>query len=309
MLADLKTTHYAGTLANFKKYLSGIRNASPRTIQSYSDDLVPYLRMLEDDGMTQLSGVTRETIRRFALKLYEHGYSRASIARKLSALRTFYRYLENEGIASADIVRRIPSPKQGRRLPDFLTIEQAAHLLETPDPGTPAGLRDRAILEFFYGAGLRVSELASLKAEDLDLEGRQARVWGKGSKQRLAFFGDACRNALQDYLGSGRPRLLGSHTSDALFLNARGGPLTTRGMQFILNKCATLAGLQNVHPHTLRHSFATHLLDGGADLRAVQELLGHARLTTTQIYTHVTQTQARKVYEKAHPGMKRGIAS
>jgi integrase/recombinase XerC len=306
---DLKMTTFATTLTDFQKYLSGIRNASPRTIQSYSDDLVPYLRMLDEDGVTRLADVSREDIRRFALKLYEHGYSRASIARKLSALRTFYRYLENEGIASADIVRRIPSPKQGRKLPDFLTIEQAAHLLDTPDPTTPAGLRDRAILELFYGAGLRVSELASLKQADLDMDQREARVWGKGAKQRLAFFGDTCKGALSDYLIHARPRLLGNHKTEALFLNARGGPLTTRGIQFILNKCAVLAGLQNVHPHTLRHSFATHLLDGGADLRAVQELLGHARLTTTQIYTHVTQTQARKVYERAHPGMRRGLSA
>jgi site-specific recombinase XerD len=251
------------------------------------------------------------------------GAARTSIARRLSAVRSFWRFLAREGvIKQPEVVTKVPSPKLGRRLPPFLTQRDAERLLDAPSldkssskADAPAkqtleralALRDRAILELAYGAGLRVSEVSSLDLAGLNIKGRIARVWGKRSKQRETLFGEPCAAALEAYLKDGRPHLLQpSSPPAAVFLNHHGGRLTTRGIELLLRKWADAAGLHpGVHPHTLRHSFATHLLDGGADLRAVQEMLGHASVATTEIYTHVTQAQMAQVYARAHPGMDR----
>ena len=196
------------------------------------------------------------------------------------------------------------SPKLDRRLPSFLSIEQVVKLLEAPDLATPQGLRDRALLELLYASGLRVSELVSLNLEQVNLNTNEIRVRGKGAKERLVLIGKPAAEALSTYLSQGRPKLFGAkiRMTNALFINRYGERLIERGVQRILEKYANIAGIdKRVHPHLLRHTFATHLLDGGADLRVVQELLGHADLSSTQIYTHVTKSQARKVYLAAHP--------
>jgi integrase/recombinase XerC len=225
-----------------------------------------------------------------------------SIARKLSAIRSFYRYLSREGILPANPLEKASSPKLDKRLPSFLTVEETVRLLEAPDLSTPPGQRDRALLELLYAAGIRVSELVNLNLEQVNLDASEIRVWGKGSKERVVLIGEPAAQALNTYLSQGRPELLSKKISRALFLNRYGERLPARRVQKILARYASLAGIdKRVHPHILRHTFATHLLDGGADLRVVQELLGHAQLSSTQVYTHVSQSQARKIYLSSHP--------
>ena len=297
----------AGKLLNsFIYYLEVERNASRFTVRNYSGDIAHFLDFLEKEGIDPLGGVDRLTLRQYLTQLLEQGFVKVSISRKLSALRAFYRYLLREGVISENPLARTSSPKLEKRLPSFLTIEEMKRLLETPDTTTPQGMRDRALLELLYASGLRVSELVGLDLHQVDLRERQTRVWGKGSKERMALMGRPAAAALSLYLRQGRPQLSGNGKSDALFLNRYGRRLAERRVQFIVQKYAEEAGLEKrIHPHLLRHTFATHLLDGGADLRVVQELLGHASLSSTQIYTHVTQRQARRVYLAAHP-MARG---
>lgn len=293
-------------------YLKAERNASPYTVRNYSSDLVGnykrgskkgFFQFLKLKQIDSLEKVDKQVLRDYLAYLAEQGIAKASIARKLSAIRSFYRYLVREGILAKNPLEQTASPKLDRRLPSFLTVEETVRLLKAPDLTTPQGQRDRAIIELFYAAGLRVSELVNLNLEQVHIDTREIRVWGKGSKERMVLMGEPAAGALTNYIGQGRLRLQGEKGDrGALFLNNRGRRLTERMVQKILSKYARLASInKRVHPHLLRHTFATHLLDGGADLRVVQELLGHANLATTQIYTHVTQSQARKVYLSAHP--------
>ena len=290
------------------RYLEAERNASPYTVRNYTTDLCGsknikgFFTFLKQRGVGSLGAVDRASLRDYMTYLVEQGLVKASIARKLSAIRSFYRYLLREGIVSTSPVATTSSPKLDRRLPSFLTIEEVERLLKAPDLSTPQGQRDRALMELLYASGLRVSELVSLNLEQINLDTNEIRVWGKGSKERVVLMGKPAAEALRNYLSQGRAKLLGAKRSNALFLNRYGQRLIERRVQRILQGYAKRAGLnKRVHPHMLRHTFATHLLDGGADLRVVQELLGHARLSSTQIYTHVTKSQARKVYLSAHP--------
>jgi len=286
----------------YVNYLEAERNASPYTVRNYTTDLLGFFHFLRDRDIDSLKDVDRHVLRDYLSYLMEKGFVKASIARKLSAIRSFYRYLLREEIISVSPVADTSSPKLDRRLPSFLTIEEVKRLLEAPDLSTPQGLRDRALLELLYASGLRVSELVSLNLEQVNLDTNEVRVWGKGSKERIVLMGQPAARALSTYLTRGRPELLGKKGTSALFLNRYGGRLIERRVQRILEKYAGVAGIgRRVHPHMLRHTFATHLLDGGADLRVVQELLGHASLSSTQIYTHVSQSQAKKVYLSAHP--------
>ncbi len=285
-------------------YLEAERNASPYTVRNYTTDLLDFFQFLRDKGIGSLTEVDRHILRSYLSHLLERGIVKASIARKLSAIRSFYRYLLREGMVATSPVATTSSPKLDKRLPSFLTIEEIRRLLEAPDLSTPQGQRDRAWLELLYAAGLRVSELARLDLGQVNLDTREIRVWGKGSKERMVLVGKPAAEALTTYLRQGRPKLFGTkiRMTNALFINRYGGRLTERSIQIILEEYAGKAGIsKRVHPHMLRHTFATHLLDGGADLRVVQELLGHASLSSTQIYTHVTKSQARKVYLSAHP--------
>ncbi|MBA7484885.1 Tyrosine recombinase XerC [subsurface metagenome] len=283
-------------------YLEVERNASPYTVRNYTADLLGFFQFLRDKKVDSLREVDRYTLRDYLSQLMEQGFVKASIARKLSAIRAFYRYLLREEIISTSPVATTSSPKLDKRLPTFLTTEEIKRLLEAPDPSTPQGQRDQALMELLYASGLRVSELVKLNLEQVNLDSHEIRVWGKGSKERVVLMGEPAARALSAYLSQGRPKFLGKKRSDALFLNRYGGRLTERMVQINLARYASSAGIgKRVHPHMLRHTFATHLLDGGADLRVVQELLGHANLSSTQIYTHVTKSQAKKVYLSAHP--------
>lgn len=311
-------------LQDFAAFLEYERGASRYTLRNYMGDVGLFLQFLADEDVKQLPNATRDHAQRWIYELTMDGSARSSIARRLSALRSFWRFLAREGvIENPETITKTPSLKIGRRLPDLLSERDAERLVHAPlrfaesiDASTvdrrmalqrALALRDHAILELAYGAGLRVAEIASLDLAGLDLRNRVARVWGKRSKQRETLFGEPCRQALSMYLNDARPLLAGGiRTRAAVFLNSRGGRLTTRGIELSLKKWARAEGLpEDIHPHTLRHSFATHMLDGGADLRLVQEMLGHASVATTEIYTHVSQAQMAQAYARAHPGMNR----
>jgi len=295
----------------FNKYIQYLeleRNVSAYTVRNYTTDLYGskkikgFFTFLKEKGVSSLGEVDRTVLRDYLGYLVGQGIVKASIARKLSAIRSFYRYLVREGILKTSPIERTSSPKLDKRLPSFLTLHEVERLLNAPDLSTPQGQRDRALLELLYASGLRVSELVNLDLSQINLGTSEIRVWGKGSKERVALMGKPATEALQNYLSQGRPKLLGGKKGNALFINRYGQRLPDRRVQKILEDYAKKAGIEKrVHPHMLRHTFATHLLDGGADLRVVQELLGHARLSSTQIYTHVTKSQARKVYLSAHP--------
>jgi len=293
-------------------YLEAERNASPYTVRNYSNDLLGNYKRGTEKGFFQflklrkidfIDKVDKQVIRDFLSYLIEQGIAKGSITRKLSAIRSFYHYLVREGILNNNPIEQVSSPKRDRRLPSFLTVEETIRLLKSPDLGTPQGLRDRCLMELIYATGLRVSELDNLGIEQVNLDTHEIKVCGKGSKERVVLIGEPAAIALINYLKNARPLLLSNKVNNNnLFLNNKGDRISERMIQKILSKYARLAGIEKrVHPHLLRHTFATHLLDGGADLRVVQELLGHSNLSTTQIYTHVTQSRARKVYLSAHP--------
>ncbi|MCS7206676.1 MAG: tyrosine recombinase XerC [Dehalococcoidia bacterium] len=304
----------------YAEYLVAQRGLAPRTRRNYLNDLAPFWTLLEREDVKEWEQVNLPLLRRYLHwlmseakpvqvggRIRRFGYAPRSIARQVSALRSFFRFLHRRGHIPQNPTAYLARLKLGRTLPQVLDSVQAHHIVEEAKGTTPLALRDRALLELLYGAGLRVSEAAGLRLQDVDLARRQVRVWGKGSKQRIAFFGVPAQQALARYLQEGRPALKGDQTCDALFLNRWGQPLSVRWMEVVVKRWAVRAGVDGwVHPHTLRHSFATHLLEGGADLRAVQELLGHASPTTTQIYTHISQPETRRVYLASHPRARRG---
>ena len=296
-------------------YLEAERHVSPYTVRNYTSDLLGnrkrgsekgFFQFLAKNRVESLDKVNKQILREYLAYLMELGVVKASITRKLSAIRSFYRYLLREGFMDSNPLEMSFSPRRDKRLPDFLTVNETNKLLNAPDLSTPNGLRDRAIMELIYAAGLRISELAAMESGQIDLDSYEIRVMGKGSKERMVLIGEPAARAISNYLENGRPLLLGEAVDHgALFLNNKGGRLSERYVQKMLIRYAEIAGIdKKVHPHMLRHTFATHMLDGGADLRVVQELLGHSNLSTTQIYTHVTQSQARKVYLSAHPMAK-----
>ena len=301
---------------DYERYVGVERGLSPRTTETYAYHVRAFLDFLDAQGVTDLAQVDRVLLRRHVAAVRgqrpdcRRGLSVAGVALKLSAIRSFFRYLVRRGVVPGNglWVKRSReakslAPKLEKRLPSFLSAQDVARLLAAPDLLTPYGLRDAALLELIYASGLRVSEAVGLDLSSVDLAVRDVRVWGKGSKERIVLMGVPAVHALQRYLRDARPALCGKRPVDALFLNRYGKRLSPRFVQLIVKDCAARAGLdpERVHTHTLRHSFATHLLDGGADLRVVQELLGHSSPSTTQIYTHITQVQARKVYLQAHP--------
>ena len=289
-------------LDQFLTYLRVGRNASPYTIKNYGNDIGQFLDYCRAQGVSSLAQVDRSLLRSYLAELDAAGYVKASIARRVSELRSFGDFLMREQVLERNPFRMISAPRIPKRLPQYLTVAEVEALLAAPATSTPLGLRDRAIIEVLYAAGLRVSELVGIDAADVDLAQAQVRVMGKGGKERIGLLGRAAVRAVQAYLEAGRPTLLERRPTNALWLNHRGGRLTVRGVALVLRKAGMQAGIRTpVSPHVLRHTFATHLLDGGADLRVVQELLGHANLATTQIYTHVSQSRAREVYARAHP--------
>ncbi len=287
-----------------KRYLTSLeqKNASPYTIKNYGTDIAQFLDYCAEQGQTTLADINRQLLRSYLAELFEAEYARASIARRVFELRAFGDYLVRARAWEQNVFRQVYAPRLPRRLPHYLTPEEVALLLAVPDTGTPKGLRDRAILETLYASGVRVSELAGLNLDDVRLGTGEMRVIGKGDKERFALLGRPAVVALRAYLEVGRPEQAGKRPSNALFLNRFGGRLSARSVGEIARQTGVAAGIeQTVTPHLLRHTFATHLLSGGADLRVVQELLGHSNVATTQIYTHVTPRHAREVYLRAHP--------
>ncbi len=289
-------------LNNYTRYLEVERHASPYTVRNYIHDLRHFLEFLNMENVATLEDVDRKLLRRYIASLQEQGFEKSSLSRKLSALRSFYFYLMQRNFTSSNPLLTVSSPKLEKRLPSFLSSDEVVRLLEAPDSTTPQGQRDQAMLELLYASGLRVSEIVGLDLGNVNIEAHEVRVWGKGSKERMVLIGKPAATALERYINEGRRELQGNSSTNALFINRYGRRLSARFLQKAISRYAIAAGLgKRVFPHMVRHSFATHLLDGGADLRVVQELLGHANLATTQIYTHVTQSQARKVYLAAHP--------
>ena len=290
---------------SFLNYLKVERNASPLTMKSYGDDLIHLQEFFEEQHghIPEPSDVNVSQLRTYVAYLHECGYARATVARRLACLRSFFRFCNREGICETNPAKPLRTPRAGRKLPHFLTTDEVGRLLSTPPANKNDGLRDRAILETMYSAGLRVAELVSLNLSDLDRASGIVRVLGKGRKERVAPIGSFALKALAAWLDVRKPDTTASAAEqDALFLNRFGKRLTTRSIGRMLENHIKIAGLSiQTSPHTLRHSFATHLLDGGADLRSVQELLGHKSLTTTQIYTHVSTRRLKEAYEAAHP--------
>lgn len=288
----------------FLTHLKVGKNYSLNTFESYGLDLGEFLQFLEEEGITGFNQVDHLLIRKYLTRLKNKPLAKSSISRKLACIRSFFKFLCREGYLGNNPVLGVASPKRDKRLPQFLYQNEITALLEQPDPATPLGIRDRAILELFYSSGLRLQELAGLTLADLDLSRGYLKVFGKGAKERLVPLGGAAGRALQSYLTEVRPRLAAvSRTgSKHVFLNYRGTELSGRSIERLLDKyLKEMAFNRKISPHALRHTFATHLLENGADLRVVQELLGHVDISTTQIYTHLTKERVRAVYLRSHP--------
>ena len=279
---------------------------APRTVDAYRRDLEHFARFLGSAP----SRATTEELERYLAQQRADGLSGATIARRIAALRSLYRHLMLLGARADNPAAELSAPRRVRRLPRTLSPSEAERLIDAANGTTPRSLRDSAIVELLYGAGLRVSELVSLERGSVDLDQRIVRALGKGSKERIVPVGRRAAEALRRYLSRGRPYLERRQRPE-LFLNAKGGPLTRSGVFLILRRLAEKAGLEpgRVHPHLLRHSFATHLLEGGADLRSVQEMLGHADLATTELYTHVSDKRRRELYFQAHPHARRRLGA
>lgn len=289
-------------LERFHEYLGLEEGDSPRTLEAYGRDLSRLAEWATMKGVPSPSPLTPQLLREFVYHLKDIGLSPASIRRSVSAIRTYFKFLVGEGQLQADPSERLEAPKKWRTLPEVLSVQEVSRLLGSVSIDERLAFRDRALLELAYGAGLRVSEWIGLGTQDVLLEDGVARVFGKGSKERLVPIGRAAIGAVGMYVRELRPRLEKGEGKGRLFLNARGRPLSRMGAWKILRKYVDLAGItKHVSPHTLRHSFATHLLEGGADLRAVQEMLGHADISTTQIYTHVDREYLRSVHKQFHP--------
>lgn len=299
-------------VVEFMNYLSAERGFSDNTRQAYRNDLTQFIKFVE--GKIKKRGlvprwelVNRDIVMSHVLDLKDRNYAATTAARKVAALRSFFKFLVNEGIVKNNPLEDLGSPKTGRTLPHPITVDQVRALLQQTEKGdTLESKRDRAMIHLLYATGMRVSEMMALNTDNVDTVEGFVRCFGKGSKERIIPVHQVAAEAIKNYLEEARPRLVTGGKEKALFVNVRGTRLTRQGFWQILKSYAKKAGLgTRISPHTLRHSFATHMLGGGADLRSVQELLGHANIATTQIYTHLTSEHIRNVYDKAHPRAKK----
>ena len=289
-------------ILQFLNYLSVEKGLSRNTLESYGRDLGKYALFLEGRGLSSPRESTRSDMRDFVGRLRSDGLSTASAARAIAAVRGLHRFLLSEKLTSHDPTEALESPRRGRRLPDVLSGTEVESLLAAPAGDGPERVRDRAMLETLYAAGLRVSELIGLRGSDIEFEAGYLSAFGKGSKQRLVPLGEGALASLREYVASARPLLLKGRDSAALFVTRRGGGMTRQGFWKIIKKYATIAGIKkDISPHSLRHSFATHLIEHGADLRSVQMMLGHSDISTTQIYTHVDSARLKRLHGEFHP--------
>ena len=294
-------------LDDYILYLNTERNASVHTVANYQREIGEFMRFARDAGVSSWVAVDKSLVLRWLQSLKERGIVAASLSRRVYELRAFFTFLRRENVLAADPLAFVSGPKVPKRMPRFLSVRETVDLLSTPDTSKAIGLRDRAILELLYAGGLRVAESVGLNLNSINMRDKTARVRGKGDQERIALFGSFCAAALESYLATGRPKLLSEHKpTEALFLNHLGTRLEAQTIQENIHRYARLAGIkQRVTPHLLRHTFATHLLQGGADLRTIQELLGHQRLSTTERYSHVSPAMLREDYMTSHPRAKR----
>jgi integrase/recombinase XerC len=291
-------------VVDFLNYLMIEKNSSPYTIEHYEKDINDFTSFLKQQAIEGFAAVSYVLVRHYLVTLHEKKYARNTVARKISSMRSFYRFLNREKVVEQNPFAMASLPKKAKMLPQFLYEKELEKLFNVSDISTPIGQRNQAILELLYGTGMRVSECCKLQLKDLDLFVEAALVKGKGKKERYVPIGSFAKEALERYISDGRKLLLEKteNKTDSLFLNYKGEPLSARSVRNILNKIIEESSL-NIHisPHVLRHTFATHMLNEGADLRAVQELLGHSQLSSTQVYTHVTKDHLKKIYNNAHP--------
>ena len=290
-----------GWIDGYMSYIAVEKGLSRNTLDSYSGDLIRYMNFLRELGY-KIEESSKVEVMSFLLSLRKRGLSTKTVARSISVLRGFYRWLADEGVLPTNPLEDMESPKTTRSLPEVLSLDEVDSLLEQPNSSHPVGMRDKAMLELLYATGLRVSELTNLELNNINLEAGYLIVLGKGAKQRIVPVGEEALYWLKAYLEESRKRLLGNHRSPLAFVSRQGRGITRQGFWKIIKKYSLKAGIKkNISPHTLRHSFASHLLEGGADLRSVQSLLGHVDISTTQIYTHVTRERLKKIHARFHP--------
>lgn len=286
----------------FIHFLAVEKGLSRNTLESYQRDMVAYTSYLQEQGVTRIEDSSRTHIIGYLLVLREKGRATSTLSRNMASIRAFYQFLVRDKIIDKDPSIHLETPKLEKRLPKVLSVDEVERLLDSPPVNHPAGLRDKAMLELLYATGIRVSELVNLDKADVNLDMGFVKCMGKGSKERIIPLGSVAIEMVRHYLQAGRPKLVKGTGDSALFLNHLGKQITRQGFWKIIKRYAAKANIQaEITPHTLRHSFATHLLENGADLRSVQEMLGHADISTTQIYTHVTRTRIKDVYAKTHP--------
>lgn len=289
-------------IERFIHYLAVERGLSQNTLESYQRDLIMYTNFLKRTGVQDVNQTRRANVISYLADLQKNGRATSTISRNLASIRAFYGFLLRDALIDGDPTANLESPKIEKRLPHVLSVEEVVALLEAPDTKGSAGLRDKAMLELLYATGIRVSELVSLNMDDVNLNMGFLKCYGKGAKERIIPLGSVALKVLHDYSNRSRRKLLRKEDEVSLFLNHHGQRLTRQGFWKIIKKYAKQANIRKeITPHTLRHSFATHLLENGADLRSVQEMLGHADISTTQIYTHITKSRLKEVYAKTHP--------
>ena len=292
-------------LSVFLENIEYQRGYSENTIINYENDIEEFINFLKSENIEKIKDVDYSIVRFYLMSLYDKKYSRNSVSRKLSSLRSFFKFLHSKNKIEMNPFSLVSSPKKEKRLPKFLYNEDIEKIFDIPDNKNPLGQRDSVILELLYDTGIRVGELVNIKLSDIDFSNRTIKILGKGNKERIVLFGIYLDEVLSLYINDGRNTLLNDNTCDYLILNAHGNNITTRGVRLIIENIIKKACIKtHVTPHTLRHTFATHLLENGADLLTVKELLGHSTLSSTQVYTHVTNERLRNVYLNSHPRAK-----
>lgn len=292
-------------LEEFIKYIEVEKNYSFYTEQGYERDISNFFDFLKSENISNIKDVDYRVVRTYLMWLYDKKYSKKTIARNVSTLKSFFKFLTSENIIESNPTLLISNPKLDKRLPNYVTYEELECLLNIPDQTTKLGLRDALIMEMLYSTGIRVSELVNIKLSDISFSNKQIKILGKGNKERYVMFGDVCKKLIDKYINTSRINILNGKSNNFLILNSRGNKMSERGVEIVISNIVRKSGLKiHVTPHTLRHTFATHLLNEGADLKSVQELLGHENLSTTQVYTHISNERLRNVYLNNHPRAK-----